>query len=119
MARRHGVVLVCLIPKPDGGRRPLGILSTVVRIWERTRKLAVQERFRTRRRSFGWATQGKSAESAACQQCLLDEAATADGLSCATTFVDLTKAFEMVRLEDTWKAGVHFGFPLIPLRLIL
>ena len=26
-----GIVLVCLIPKPDGGRRPIGLLPSVVR----------------------------------------------------------------------------------------
>ena len=31
-------------------------------------------------------------------------------------FVYLTKAFEMVRLEDAWRAGVASGFPMRILR---
>ena len=36
------VALIHLIPKPDGGRRPIGVQPTIVRIWERIRKPIVQ-----------------------------------------------------------------------------
>ena len=32
-----GVVLVCLIPKSDGGQRPIGLLPSMVRLWMRIR----------------------------------------------------------------------------------
>ena len=32
-----GVVIACLLPKPDGGRRPIGLLPSVVRLWMRIR----------------------------------------------------------------------------------
>ena len=32
-----GVMLVCLIPKPEGGRRPTGLLPSVIRWWMRAR----------------------------------------------------------------------------------
>eukprot|EP00973_Karenia_brevis_P014474 1972678-Karenia_brevis.AAC.1 len=31
------LVLIVLLAKPDGGRRPIGLLPTVVRIWARAR----------------------------------------------------------------------------------
>ncbi len=31
------LVLIVLLPKPDGGRRPIGLFPTVVRIWFRAR----------------------------------------------------------------------------------
>ena len=31
------MVLVILLPKPDGGRRPIGLLPTLVRVWMRIR----------------------------------------------------------------------------------
>ena len=32
------MVLIALIPKSDGGRRPIGLMCTVVRIWMRARR---------------------------------------------------------------------------------
>ena len=111
--------LVHLIPKPDGGRRPIGILPSIVRIWERCRKTHVQRWMRENKRDFDWATQGRSAEMAAWHQSIMDEAATAQGLTSATMFLDLAKAFENVRLQDVWNAGRRLGFPLRILRLAL
>ena len=52
-------------------------------------------------------------------QSLLDEAAKGRGQQSAGVFLDLAKAFEMVRLEDIWYAGAHYGFPWEILRLAL
>ena len=30
-------ILIAQLPKPDGGRRPIGLLPTIVRVWERIR----------------------------------------------------------------------------------
>ena len=111
--------LIHLIPKPSGGRRPIGVLPTLVRIWERIRKCEVQKWTSATRRHYDWATQGRSAEAAAWTQSLFDEAAAADGLQTATVFLDLAKAFETIRLELVWQAGVRFGFPLDLLRMTL
>ena len=32
-----GVVMVVLIPKSDGGRRPIGLFPTLIRLWMRVR----------------------------------------------------------------------------------
>ena len=32
------VVLIAQIPKTDGGRGPIGLLPTLVRVWEKARK---------------------------------------------------------------------------------
>ena len=111
--------LIHLIPKNDGGRRPIGVLPSIVRIWERARKPLVQRWARGNSRPDDWATQGRSAEVAAWNQSVIDEAAAADGLDSATAFVDLAKAFERIRSEDVWRAGVRHGFPLHILRLAL
>ena len=83
----------------------------------------LEERKRKRKddhqRDFDWATQGRSSESAVWHQSLLDEAAKGRGQQSAGVFLDLATAFEMVRLEDIWYAGAHYGFPLEILRLAL
>ena len=104
--------LVHLIPKPGGGRRPIGILPTIVRLWERARKPLAQKWLRANRRPYDWATQGRSSEAAAWQCSLIDEAAKGQDLQSAAVFVDLTKAFEQVRLSDVWLSAKRHGFPL-------
>ena len=69
--------------------------------------------------SYGWATQGRSAKGAAWHDAILDEAATSEGLQSATAFLDLTNAFEMVRLQDVWMVGCRYHFLLALLRLML
>ena len=32
-----GIVVICELPKPDGGRRPIGLLPSVIRLWMRIR----------------------------------------------------------------------------------
>ena len=111
--------LIHLILKSDGGRRPIGVLPTIVRVWERARKHIVQKWVRDHARTYDWATQGRSSESAVWHQALIDEAATADRLSSASTLTDLDKAFERVSLSLVWEAGVRHDFPLAILRLML
>ena len=116
---RAAVALMHLIPKTDGGRRPIGVLPSIVRIWERIRKPVVQAWLKDHSRSYDWASQGRSSEGAVWHQSLIDEAATADGLASASTLMDLAKAFEMVSLQHVWAAGIRHGFPLDLLVLIL
>ena len=119
MANRAGFFARHLIPTPIGGKRPIGVLPTLVRLWKRTSKPLVQHWARESRRVYDWATQGRSAELAAWHQSLIDEAACADGMRIASVFFDLTKAFETIRLDLVWDAGRQYGFPLTLLRLSL
>ena len=88
-------------------------------MWEKVRKPAIRKWLDDNRYEYDWAARGRSAEAAAWCQSLFDEAAIDAGLSSAAVFFDLTKAFEMVRLEDVWGAGVECGFPLPMLRVSL
>ena len=61
-------VLMRLIPKPSGGRRPLAVLATLVRIWERVRKPVVREGAARNHKAYDWTARGRSAEAAAWTQ---------------------------------------------------
>ena len=111
--------LVCLIPKSDGGRRPIGLLPALIRIWERSRRPIVQSWRTTVERSYNWAAKGRSPEDAVWKQALKGEVAKAEGLQAASTLVDLVKAFEMVKLELVWRAGLRLHFPPKLLRMVL
>ena len=40
-------------------------------------------------------------------------------MQAASVLIDLVKAFELVRLELVWAAGLRLGFPAVILRLVL
>ena len=112
-------ILVHLLPKPTAGKRPVGVLPSVTRWWE---KLSKPELWRWRaaaKRDYDWAAKGRSAQDAVYGQALRDEAALARGHCTSTVLFDLVKAYEMVRLELVWRAGIAHKFPLTILRLVL
>ena len=112
-------ILVAQIPKASGGRRPIGLLPGLVRIWERLRKPVVEVWRRSVERDYNWAAKGRSAQTAVWRQALRDEAAIARGKMTAATLVDLVKAFEMVKLELVWRQGLALHFPPLVLRMVL
>ena len=117
--RQIAIILIALIPKPEGGKRPVGILRGLVRLWERVRRPIVELWRVGVARSYNWAAKGRSPQDAACMQAFKAEAAAAKGLSAAAGMLDLVKAFEMVRLELVWARGLELGFPITILRATL
>ena len=111
--------LVVLIPKADGGRRPVGLLPAIIRIWERCRRPVVQAWRATVSRDYNWAAKGRCPEDAVWKQALRGEVARAEGKETGSTLVDLVKAFEMVRLELVWQAGLRLHFPPLILRMVM
>ncbi len=112
-------VLMHLIPKEGGGRRPIGLLASLVRWWEKLRAPMIQRWRAEHARPFNWAAPGRSAEKAVWEVSLRDEAAAARGMCSAATLIDLVKAFEHIPLETLWARGKEHGFPLWLLRLVL
>ena len=47
-----------------------------------------------------------------------DEVATKEGLTSVAVCFDVSKASEIIRLEDVWAAGMRGGFPAHILRLV-
>ena len=125
-AERHGVwpeqlysILVCLIPKAEGGVRPIGLLTSLVRVWSRIRKVEVQRWRELNFCDYKFAANGRSAETAVWRQSVLEEAAATRGKATASELVDLTNAYELCRLELVWLAAIKVKFPLHVLRMEL
>ena len=53
-----------LIPKTEGGLRPIGIMASLVRVWEQLRKPVMAKWLAEQGRSYDWAVVGRSAEAA-------------------------------------------------------
>ena len=115
----YSTAVLHLIPKPAGGRRPIGLLPTLVRLWERARKDVVRRWRSKEAMPFSWAGKGKGSEAAVWQQSVRAEAATHRGHTTAAMMVDLVKAFESVPLWRVWEAGLRRGLPTRLLRLAL
>jgi hypothetical protein len=58
-------------------------------------------------RPYNWAARGRSSQAAVWKCALESEAAEGRGQLTAALLVDLTKAFEMVRLELVWLHGLR------------
>ena len=112
-------IIIAQIAKSGGGRRPIGLFTSLVRLWEHIRKSIVEQWRQTVVRPYHWASRGRSTEAAVYKQALQAEAAAARGLESAASLIDLVKAFEMIKLEIIWRRGLQLHFPPRLLRLIL
>ena len=113
------VILMAQIPKAGGGKRPIGLLAGLVRLWERARSPIVQKWRTNVTRHYNWAAKGRSPQAAVWLHAFKGESASAKGLSSAAGLLDLVKAFEMVRLELVWARGLELGFPALILRMVM
>ena len=112
-------ILMAQIPKAGGGKRPIGLLAGLVRLWERARSPIVQKWRANVTRHYNWAAKGRSPQAAVWLQAFKAEFAAAKGLCSAAALLDLVKAFEMVRLELVWARGLELGFPALILRMVM
>jgi len=113
------LVIIVLLPKKTGGRRPIGLFPTMVRIWMRARIIVarVWEAANAMPTVFGGA--GMGAQKAAWQAAFDSESAALTGTSHAQSLLDLVKAFETVPHEVLASAAEKAGYNMVILRLSL
>ena len=113
------LVLIVLLPKSDGGFRPIGLFPTLIRIWFRLR-LPIMRAWETRNampQMFGG--QGMGAQRAAWVAAFNAEAAATARLDHACNLLDLVKAFERIPHAILARVAATHGYPLTFLRLCL
>ena len=69
------LVLIALLPKPDGGYRPIGLLPTPPRLWMRARRKVARSWEELNSRELLYAGKGKGANVAAWKQAVFAELA--------------------------------------------
>ena len=112
-------VLIVLIPKDDGGRRPIGLLPTLVRVWSRIRGPIVRSWRSQLNKQYLYGGQARGAQRAAWMQAAKAEVAHMQKRCYGVVLVDLVKAFEAVPHHKVAEAASRRGYPPWVLRLSL
>ena len=112
-----GVVIIALLPKPDGGRRPIGLFPSLVRLWMRIRLPVAQAWQRDHERPYFYAGPAKGADVAAWKQAARAELSSTLPLDYAIVLLDLVKAFERVPHDWLVRQAHRHGYNLFLLRL--
>ena len=113
------LVLIVLLPKTDGGKRPIGLFPTPCRIWMRIRSTEAKRWERANASDSIYAGPSMGAQRAAWQIAFQAEAAALDTQHYAQSMLDLVKAFEKVPHHLLVLAAIKHKYCLWTLRLTL
>jgi len=113
------LVIIVLLPKPDDGRRPIGLFTSLIRLWARARSVAARAWEAANPRPGLYGSAGMGAQRAAWQDAYAAEAAGRRGKAFAHSLLDLVKAFEKVQHHTLVAAAHKHGYNLWLLRLSL
>ena len=114
------MLLVVLLPKPEGGLRPIGLFSGMIRSLMHWLRDTVGNRWmRTISRPYWYGCKGKTIERCVWAHGMAAELAKATDQHAADILFDIQKAYESLRYADLWAKAVRHGFPLVILRLLL
>ena len=111
------LVLIVLLPKSDGGLRPIGLFPTVIRIWFRARIGLARAWELTHSLPSVFGGVGSSAQHAAWQAAFVAESAALSNLDHIQALLDLVKAFETVPHYVLVAAARAKGYPIAILKL--
>lgn len=111
------LILIVLLGKPDGGRRPIGLFPSLVRIWMRARREVTQQWELANHRPEIFGGKNMSAMRAAWQCSFEAERASSNMDTYAQSLLDLVKAYEKVPHHIVLAAAKRLGYNLVLLRL--
>ena len=108
-----------LLPKTDGGLRPIGLLATYIRVWMRCRRYNIATWRAANHRDYLFGGKGKGAQRAAWMQAVRAETAKLTKQTYGVALLDLVKAFEKIPHKHILAAAQKHGYCLWTLRLSL
>ncbi len=114
-----GTVSIVLLPKADGGWRPIGLFPALIRVWMRLRRGLAQDWEAQHARGVLYAGKARGAQVAAWQQAQRAEMAADAGATFAQLLLDVHKCFEHVPHHVLAEEAAALDYPLPLLRLAL
>ena len=113
------LVIIVLLPKPDGGRRSIGLLPLLPRIWMRARNEVVRKWERRNEYSWMYAGEGRGADVAAWKQAARAEYARAIHTYYGQVLLDLVKAFDRIPFHVLAREARRHEYPMWLVRLAI
>ena len=107
--------LVSLLPKQQGGERPIAKTPILYRLWNVIRAGGVKCWSNNVVGDFDFAASGRSALFSGASRCLANELATLSGQQVASLLWDLAKFFDTIPPEEVVRKGLDLGYPPIDL----
>ena len=104
-------LIVALIPKTDGGERPIGICPSPLRLMSKLIRGSYGKFWATKNdRPYLFGKKGKSALACVWRKSLMAECAVYVGLSAAASLLDIAKAFDSVDHNFLVQQAIRHGF---------
>ena len=103
--------LVVFIPKATGGERPIGLVTSLLRLWGKLRRAQADAWESSHNSSFCWGVAGKLCDRAVWEQIIFAAHAASLGQSSATMLLDLEKFYEHVAHDVLLCEAEAVGFP--------
>ena len=114
------VLLISLIPKPEGGTRPIGVFPSTIRFASRLCRSSYGETWLdSHKRNYHFGRRGKSSLKCAWRMAALSEYAFFTKQCVNLTLYDIVKAFEHVSHDFLIQQAIEYDFDLSLLRWIL
>jgi hypothetical protein len=111
------VIIMVFLGKPDGGKRAIGLMSFILRLWFRIRRPEHVAWEMSHSRCSTVGVRGNTCEQANWDQCFTDEHALARGLASGSVLVDIRKCFEFVNHLALYREAAFQDYPWQLLRL--
>ena len=113
------MVIVVLLPKNDGGFRPIGLIPNSPRIWMRLRRPEAKRWEVKCDREYLYAGSGRGSTVAAWRQAARGELVAAIGKCYAQVLLDLVKAVERIPYRVPTREADRLGYPIRMIRLAI